>query len=52
MSGFDLTVFLRDELGGEGEGEERRGEERRGEEKRKRVQHREKVATYNESTHN
>ena len=33
MSGFDLTVFLRDELGGEGEGEERRGEERRGEAK-------------------
>ena len=31
MSGFDLTVFLRDELGGEGEGEERRGEERRSE---------------------
>jgi len=34
VSGFDLTVCLRDELGGEGEGEERRGEERRGEERR------------------
>ena len=30
MSGFDLTVFLRDELGGEGEGEERRGEAKEG----------------------